>query len=146
MGVPMSRGMLREQGLEIDLPPAVYGNPSAPEEQAAGLTTIQVLTGKGTPFTAADKAIEAGDITDGLSRTLAIVEVTPDDAVPWTKPDEFEFDPERPLAGVGNPRRPGGLFAAGFFDGHVRMLTPDVDPDVFKALATPAGGERVGLD
>jgi hypothetical protein len=126
--------------------PAIYADSSAPDQAARGLTTIQVLSGAGTAFAAADKAIQAGEITDGLSRTLAIVEATPDNAVPWTKPDDLEFDPERPLAGVGNPRRPGGLFAAGFFDGHVRMLTPDVDPNVFKALATPAGGESVGLD
>ncbi|MFM8414623.1 MAG: DUF1559 domain-containing protein, partial [Planctomycetota bacterium] len=126
--------------------PAVYADPSAPDLAARGLTTIQVLTGKGMAFAAPDEPIDFSAISDGTSRTLAIVEATPDNAVPWTKPDDVEFDPDEPLAGVGNPHRAGGLFAAGFFDGSVRMLTPDLDPDVFRALATPAGGEPVGLD
>jgi hypothetical protein len=130
----------------VDRMPPIYSDPSAPDLAARGLTTIQVLSGEGTAFAAPDEPLGFGDISDGASRTLAIVEAMADNAVPWTKPDDVEFDPDEPLAGVGNPRRPGGLFAAGFFDGHVEMLTPDVDPDVFKALATPAGGERVGLD
>lgn len=131
----------------IESMPAVYADPSAPDEQAAGLTTIQVLTGKGTPFTAADKAIHLDDITDGTSRTVAIVEASPDQAVPWTKPDDLEFDPAEPLAGVGNPRRPGGLFLGGFFDGSVRTFTPEeIDPQLFRALVTPAGGEQISLD
>jgi hypothetical protein len=126
--------------------PAVYGDPSAPEQEARGLTTIQVLTGKGTPFAAANEAIGVPQITDGMSKTVAIVEVSPDQAVPWTKPDDLEFDPDHPLAGVGNPRRPGGLFAAGFFDGHIEMLTPDIDADEFRGLVTPGGGETRSYD
>jgi hypothetical protein len=131
----------------IERMPAVYADPSAPDEQAAGLTTIQVLTGKGTPFAVAAEAIGAAEITDGTSNTVAIVEVSPDQAVPWTKPDDLEFGPDEPLAGVGNPRRPGGLFLIGFFDGSVRFVIPEeVGPEVFKALVTPAGGEQVSLD
>ena len=127
--------------------PAVYADPSAPAEQAArGLTTIQVLTGKGTTFAAPDKAPTLAQISDGTSRTLAIVEALPTNAVPWTKPDDIEFDPERPLTGVGNPRRAAGVFLGGMMDGSVRMLTPELDPEVFKALVTPNGGESVGLD
>ena len=127
--------------------PAVYADPSTPAEQAGrGLTTIQVLTGKGTTFIAPDKAPRLAQISDGTSRTLAIVEAMPDKAVPWTKPEDIEFDPERPLAGVGNPRRAAGVFFGGMMDGSVRMLTPDLDPEVFKALVTPNGGESVGLD
>jgi len=127
--------------------PAVYADPSAPAEQAArGLTTIQVLAGKGTTFSAPDKGPKLAQISDGTSRTLAIVEALPANAVPWTKPDDIEFDPDEPLAGVGNPRRPGGMFVGGMLDGSVRMLAPDLDPEVFKALVTPNGGEAVGLD
>jgi hypothetical protein len=127
--------------------PSVYADPSAPAEQVArGLTTVQVLTGKGTPFSAPDQAANVAQISDGLSRTLAIVEALPTNAVPWTRPDDIEFDPDGPLAGVGNPQRPGGMFVGGMFDGSVRMIAPDLDPDVFKALVTPNGGEPVGLD
>ena len=50
------------------------------------------------------------------------------------------------FAGVGNPRRQAGLFVAAMLDGSVRVLTPDIDPEVFKSLVTPTGGEPVGLD
>jgi hypothetical protein len=130
----------------IERMPAVYGDPSAPAEQAAGLTTIQVLTGKGTPFAAPGKGLRLDEISDGTSKTVAVVEATAN-AVPWTKPDDIEFDPERPLAGIGNPRRTGGLFITGFFDGHVETIMPEqLDPEVFKAFVTPAGGEPLGLD
>lgn len=128
----------------IPLMPAFLADPGAtPEQVRAGLTTLQVLTGPGTPFPEPGRALNLGQISDGTSRTLAVVEVTPDNAVPWTKPEDHPFDPARPLAGVGNPLRAGGLFLGGFFDGHVEAFTPDQDPDVFKALVTPAAGETV---
>lgn len=127
--------------------PTVYADPSAPADQAArGLTTIQVLAGPGTSFAAPAKGLRVADITDGTSNTLALVEATPENAVPWTKPDDIEYDPKRPLAGIGNPWRPGGIFAVAMFDGSVRMVSPDVDQEVFKRLVTPAGGEPVELE
>ena len=83
------------------------------------------------------------DITDGVSRTLFIVEARPDRAVPWTKPADVVFDAERPFEGIGNPRRPDKTFIAAFCDGSVHTLSPDVGPDAFRAWATPAGGESV---
>jgi len=38
------------------------------------------------------------------------------------------------------------MFVGGMLDGSVRMIAPDLDPDVFKALVTPNGGEPLGLD
>jgi hypothetical protein len=130
----------------VERMPAVYGDPAAPDLAARGLTTVQVLTGKATPFPVPDRNPRLAEISDGMSNTLAIVEAMPDNAVPWTKPDDIEFDPEQPLAGVGNPQRPGGLFAVGMMDGSVRMFALDIDPELFKALVTPSGGEPVGLD
>jgi hypothetical protein len=130
----------------VERMPAVYGDPAAPYLAARGLTTVQVFTGKDTLFPVPDRNPQMATISDGLSRTLAIVEAMPDKAVPWTKPDDIEFNPEEPLAGVGNPRRQAGLFVAAMLDGSVRVLTPDIDPELFKALVTPNGGEPVGLD
>ena len=124
--------------------PAVFANPSAdPQAVAAGLTTVQVLTGGNTLFAVPDKGVHIRDITDGTSKTLLIVEAMPDRAVPWTKPADVVFDPGRPLDGIGNPRRPGNVFITGFCDGSVQTFSPDVDPDVFRAWVTPAGAEPV---
>lgn len=127
--------------------PAVYADPSAPAEQAArGLTTIQVLTGPKTAFTEPGKTMRIREISDGLSNTLAVVETLPENAVPWTKPADITFDPKRPLAGIGNPWRPGGVFVAAMFDGSVRIIAPDIDPEIFKRLVTPSGGEPIDLE
>ena len=64
-----------------------------------------------------------------------------DQAVPWTKPADWQYDAERPLAGLGNAH-PGG-FLAGLADGSVRFLAKTIDPQVFRALVTIAGGESI---
>ncbi len=129
----------------IALMPMVYADPAdTPERIREGLTTLQVFTGPNTAFTESGRAVRMEDIRDGLSKTIAIVEALPEQAVPWTKPDDLAFDSGRPLDGVGNPRRPGGLFAVGFFDGYVEMLSPqEIDAETFKALVTPGGGEVI---
>jgi len=124
--------------------PAVFADAGDdPAERRAGLTTLQVVTGEGTPFPDPRTGISFKDIADGMSKTLAIVEVSPDRAVPWTKPADHPFNPEQPLDGLGTPRRPDGLFLAAFFDGSVQAIMPDVDQGTFRALVTPAGGEPV---
>jgi hypothetical protein len=125
----------------IPLMPACLADPGAtPEQVREGLTTLQVFTGADTAFRKPYEPARFGSILDGTSKTLAVVEVTPDNAVPWTKPEDHPFDSTRPIAGVGNPRRAGGVFFGGFFDGSVRTFTPDIEQDVFKAAVTTAGG------
>ncbi len=124
--------------------PQVFVSPLATaDETQNGLTNLQVLAGPGTPFTKPATGIRPADVRDGMSNTLAVVEAVSDAAVPWTKPADILFDPDEPLSGVGNPRRNGNVFVAGFLDGSVRTFAPTIDPVVFKALVTPAGGEPV---
>jgi hypothetical protein len=70
------------------------------------------------------------------------VQAGPDKAVPWTKPEDLPFDPENPLAALGNVSPRG--FLAGFFDGHVVQLK--VDNRTLKALITPDGGEPIDVE
>jgi len=114
--------------------PEVYRNLSSPAEP--GMSDYLAVTGPGTMFEGTEGRRHE-DITDGVSNTIMVVEVNPEEAVIWTKPDDWELDPERPLTGLGHAH-PGG-FVAGFGDGSVHFISADVDPEVFEALCTIAG-------
>ena len=87
------------------------------------------------------------DIQDGLSNTIAITEAS-NDFGPWAQGGRSTLRglTEEPYIngpdGIGSPF-PGGM-NAGFSDGSVRFISENIDPDVFKALITIRGGERVG--
>jgi hypothetical protein len=81
---------------------------------------------------------------DGTSNTLLIVEASPEAAVPWTRPDDIPFDSSQPLAALGALPKDG--FWGGFADGAVRRIKPDIQPDVFRALLTPNGGEVIQFE
>ena len=70
-----------------------------------------------------------------------IVEVDQSQAVEWTKPQDYEVDPKRPLSGLGNVQ-PGG-FIVTLADGSTRMISNSVDPEVWLKMLTIAGGEVV---
>jgi len=108
-------------------------------------TRLRVFTGKGTPFEPpiADDVYPRGptrkDIVDGVSRTIMIVRASKDHAVPWTEPRDIEFDEANPLAEVveGNE---GGIPVV-MFDGRATILSPDIDPQVFKSMVLKDDGQ-----
>ena len=102
------------------------------------ITNYLVLTGKETMF-AGKEGIKLSGITDGTSNTIMTVEADPQQAVIWTKPEDLDFEPSNPFAGLGN-LRPGG-FLVGIADGSVRFIRNETDPDDLRAAATIAGGE-----
>jgi type II secretory pathway pseudopilin PulG len=120
--------------------PAVYRNPNLPGDTK---TNYLVPVGEGTMFSG-DKPPRIRDITDGTSKTIMLLEVDADRAVPWTKPDDFEVDADDPLAGLGHLRA-GGVFAAGFADGSVRFISRDIDAENFLRLIKKGDGEVVEL-
>ncbi len=118
--------------------PAVFrSRPDLPP----GKTTYLGVAGKSAMFPPDGKPIRIQDVTDGTSNTIFIVEVAPDHAVTWTKPEDYNYDPQKPLAGLRNPE---GGFNAAFVDGSVRFISDKIDPKVLDALFTRNGGEVIG--
>jgi hypothetical protein len=81
-------------------------------------------------------------ITDGTSNTLMAVAAA--GAVPWTKPDELAFDPEKDMAKLIG--RFNGRFQMALFDGSVRSMAKLPGKDTLNALITKSGGEVLGAD
>jgi prepilin-type processing-associated H-X9-DG protein len=111
-------------------------------ELPSGLTTYQAVVGKGTMFDG-DKGRSLRDVTETNAHTIIAVETDDDHAVIWTKPEDWEYDPEHPMAGLGHAHRGGFNVLMG--DGSVRLIDRSVDPDTFKAMLTPADGNAPAL-
>lgn len=85
--------------------------------------------------------VKFADMLDGVSKTILIVE-NAGAGVHWLEPRDlpfadFDYRLNTP-GGIGSPHtRPGVALA----DGSLRMLGPEVTPDVLRALLTVRGGE-----
>jgi hypothetical protein len=121
----------------IDRMPSVYRSPMT-KDKDPGRTNYLLPVGNGAGFSA-DKPTLFKDITDGTSNTIMIVEVNDDIGVPWTKPVDWQFDPQRPSKGLGNLFT--GYFNAVFFDGHTGGIGVTINTKSLKALFTRAAGD-----
>ena len=135
----------------LDQMPAVYDCPNV--ELAPGMTVYQVpftdvssvsdnsWAGWASIFDNSEKDTRFEGIRDGTSSTIAVLEVDPNAAVEWTKPADWNFDPQNPMRDLGNVRP--GVIVVGFADGAVFTISNNLAPEDFKALITKAGGEIV---
>jgi hypothetical protein len=89
--------------------PAVYG-PVGVETKQEPVTYYRVFTGLGTAFEGKE-GVKLEDFSDGRDTILLIEAGEP---VPWTKPEELDYNPNNPLP------RLGGLFDGGF---HILMAS-----------------------
>src|SRR5262249_48944762 len=108
--------------------PSIY----APVRRRAGLgeTYYQVLVGRGTAFEGNQSIGLPGDFPDGTSKPIWVVEGG--EPVPWTKPDDVDYDPDKPLPPLG------GLFRDGFncvlADGSVRFIPRQTREETIRAM------------
>ncbi|MEZ6116582.1 MAG: DUF1559 domain-containing protein [Pirellulaceae bacterium] len=121
----------------IDRMPEVYRNPNLDDPT---MTNFLVPVGEGTIFDGTEGR-RIREITDGTSKTILIVEANAEQATIWTKPQDLEFSPKMPMAGLGS-FRPGG-FIAGRADGSVGFFSRDLNLDMLKALFTCDAGDMV---
>jgi hypothetical protein len=117
----------------------VYTDPRGTADPASGLTYYKAFVGGGAAWDWAEgKKLQK--VTDGTSNTLLVGAFGP--PVPWTKPDDLEFNPKGELPDLFTP--PFNVLLAAFCDGSVRAISPTIDRKVLRALITASGGERVG--
>jgi hypothetical protein len=90
--------------------PNCFRSPFADEKSTN--SSYYALVGKGTIFEGS-KGISIQDITDGTSKTLMFFEAKRD--IPWTKPADIPFDPDKPVPQIGGFVK--GHFAAACADG-----------------------------
>jgi hypothetical protein len=103
-------------------------------------TRMLTLTGPHALFF--QRNVGLRDITDGTSNTLMLVQVGPDKAVPWTKPDDVIFDPANPQAGFGAI---GASFLVAMADGRVQEIAASIDPQSLAKAVSPRGGDAANL-
>jgi hypothetical protein len=129
----------------IDEMPAIYRSPAQGSRGEKGLTTYVVPVGEGAIF-GGKKAASIKDIADGTCNTILVVEVPPENAVIWTKPDDLAFDPQRPAKGLGEVY-PGG-FPALTADGAAHFLPVELlaKPELLRTLFTESGMEVIDWD
>jgi prepilin-type N-terminal cleavage/methylation domain-containing protein len=120
--------------------PAVYRSPTS--RAAPGKTTYVVVVGKDTMFPPGPKGVRVGEVTDGLSLTIMIVEADDAHAVPWTKPEDLPFDPQHPFRGLGG--KAAGYLLAAMGDGSVRLISRKISANDVRGLFTRNGGEVIG--
>jgi hypothetical protein len=119
--------------------PEIYASPNSLVDKE-GRTVYLTPRGPDTVFPE-DQQLTLQGITDGTSRTIALLEVSDKSAVIWTKPDDYDVNRPNLIEGIVG-QRPRG-FLAGLADGSVRFLPDDIDENSLRALFTRAGKEDV---
>jgi beta-lactamase regulating signal transducer with metallopeptidase domain len=99
-------------------------------------TSCFVVTGPGTVFDrmAGTRFVE---IADGASNTILAVQAKR--AVPWTKPEDITFMPDKPVPKLGGWTRDS--FVVALCDGSVRQLLTTIDERALRILIMIADGQ-----
>ncbi|HYO23329.1 MAG TPA: DUF1559 domain-containing protein, partial [Lacipirellulaceae bacterium] len=118
-----------------DLMPEVFRSPSS--EHLTSTTRFLAFRGPQT-LMPGNQQLRIQDVADGTSNTVLFVQAHPDAAVNWMQPDDLDFNPEHPFAGLSQP---AGFFLAAFCDGSVRRVSLGIGDETMKALVSRNGGE-----
>jgi len=121
--------------------PEVYAAPEERKPAEPYTTFYQVIVGKGTAFEPRHR-VALKDILGGPSENFLVVEGG--HPVPWTKPEDISYEPDRPLPELGGIFRYG--FAAGMADGSVHMIHRETSEATIRAFISRNGKDKPGGD
>ena len=129
--------------LTEDQCPAAFQCPTDPNVGRTTNTSYLGVVGPGMFFNGAEPR-KISDITDGMSRTISVVEVM-GSTVHWSEPRDIggttvSFQMNRTPDQIGSDH-PSGAHA-GYADGSVRMLRETTPPESIKAQYTIAGDDN----
>jgi hypothetical protein len=129
--------------LLISQMPDVFAVPGSAVAKDGKTGYVFPILPDGSAITTGTKdGIQFKEITDGTSNTAMIIVADNEHSVIWTKPEDLEIDPDKPLAGLRFDSE--GRFQVTFADGSVRGILKSIDPNVWLAVLTRAGEEVIG--
>lgn len=131
----------------LDQMPDIFRSAGVPSSSTT--TRLQTFNSNGAPFGFQTAGLDqAGprlsQFRDNEAHTILFAESGADAAVPWTKPQDFSFDVENPLAALGTVS--GGEINVAMADADILSLSASIDPQDFAALVTINGNEVVDAD
>lgn len=112
-----NKGLLSKMPHEYRSPMSHH---SINDENANYLTNYLAVVGEDTVFPTDLASVSKARITDPLESTVAVIETSDEDAVYWTKPDDFEFDPLNP--DTAEPGTFQNMLVCGMCDGQVKIF------------------------
>ncbi len=129
-----------KKALQDNPMPAVFALPGVtlPGDKE---TYFRVFVGNGAAFEPL-KPLMLAFFTDGSSNTILVA--TAATAVPWTKPDELDFEPKGDMKKL--LRMDGDGCNVLLADGSARFLSSAIDVVTLRGLITRGGGEVLNLD
>lgn len=117
-----------------------YLCPSSPHEDELH-TTYVVVVGPEFAFTGSTPR-KLSEVSDGTSKTIAVVEANWNRAVHWMSPEDIDEEGLMELGDevhVGHP----GVFQAAFLDGRAKAIQLESPAELRRAMLTVAGGEEI---
>jgi hypothetical protein len=122
----------------IAMMPEVYRSPAGSNEP--GKTNYLGVGGENGIFPG-QEGVRFAQITDGTSNTVMTVEVNNESAVIWTRPQDYQPDPDNPARGLVGVW-PSGCHV-GFTDGSVRFVEKPIPNDVWMLLFNRQDGKPI---
>jgi hypothetical protein len=122
--------------------PKIYQLPGD-DQTPPDSTHYQVFVGNGAAFEKTRGYSIPMDFPDGTSNTILIVETA--QAVPWTKPDDIAFDPNKPIKPLLSTYFKSGCQAA-LADGQVKVLSNSISEFTLKTAIMRNDGGVPGPD